>query len=73
MTALVPAVEERAGEAGLAGGQDDDLGRVLDPRDVVAVERAVLEFEVGEQRVVRVDVPVRRDVRDPGAFQCVDR
>jgi hypothetical protein len=61
-------VEERARQSRLAGRQDHDLRRVLESRDVVAVERTVLHLQVREQRVVRVHDAVGGDVHDPSTF-----
>ena len=56
--------------ADVAGGEHDHLRGLADPLDVVDGQRAVGERQRGEQRVVRVNAPVRRQVREAGPVQA---
>ena len=47
-------------------------GRLIEPEQLVRVERPSAEVESGEQDVVRLVVSMRGQVRDRGAIECLE-
>ena len=60
---------DRGQHPGLAGRQHHPVRRHLQPLEVVDGQRAVGELERGEERAVRAEPAVRRDVREPRAVE----